>query len=282
DLNNISLMQTNIRETIAQIQTLQTQLQDQKQEFALARADASTIRIYQASQKAQTDSTKQQKANILAATQGQEAKYQVLLSQTKATAAEIRKRIFQLLDGGEMSFGDAYQYAKFASQATGVRPALILAVLDRESALGKNVGKCTYQSSMSPSNQKVFLQIVSDLGLSPDSVMVSCANQDGIYGGAMGPAQFIPSTWMIYSDKISKITGHDPASPWNNSDAFVATALYLQDAGAGGSIDSDRAAAARYYAGTNWKRFLWTYGEAVIDRAAQFEDDIATLTANGT
>jgi membrane-bound lytic murein transglycosylase B len=280
DLNNISLLQANIKGTITEIQTLQDQLKDQQEQFALARADAETIRKYQAAQKVETDSVKKTKDSLLAVTKGQESKYQVLLTQTKATAAEIRKRIFQFLGGGEMSFGEAYNFAKLASDATGVRPALILAVLDRESALGKNVGRCTYQDAMSPKNQVIYLELVKDLGIAPDSVMVSCANGDGVYGGAMGPSQFIPSTWMGYTDRVSAITGRTPANPWNNADAFVATALYLKDSGAGGSIDNDRKAAARYYAGGNWSRFLWTYGEAVISHAAQFEDDIATL--NGT
>jgi peptidoglycan hydrolase CwlO-like protein len=284
NVENLNLLQSNLRVATQQVTDLVGTLQNQEQQFAASRTDVSSIQDYQQSQKSQIATTQAQKSTILAETKGQESKYQALLTQTQQTAAQIRARIFQLLGGGQLSFEDAYQYAKMASNATGIDPSILLAVLDRESALGQNVGKCDYSTAMSPSNQPIFLEIAKSLNLDPNILTVSCPNSDGVYGGAMGPAQFVPSTWELYTSQISKITGNNPASPWNDADAFVATALYLKDAMVGcqaiysSSISQNRCVAAKYYAGSHWKNYLWTYGEAVVDRAQSFASDIATIT----
>jgi len=281
EINNLLSIKDSLKDTVVKISELHQELVDQKEQLALEKSDVENLKIYQESQKTSVKKTQEEKADILKVTKGQEAKYQQILQETKKTAAEIRSRIFKLFGGGEMTFGEAYQIAKMAEGATGVRAAFLLAILQGESALGKNVGKCSYETAMHPTRDiPVFLTILKELNISPNSVKVSCPNADGVYGGAMGPAQFIPSTWKIYKNRVSQITGHNPANPWNNADAFVAAAVYLKDLGADQqTISAERKAAAKYYAGSRWSVHLWDYGQAAVNRASGFADDIATISS---
>ena len=284
NVNDLVILQENLKETLDDLDILRGDLITQKELLALERSDVEVLRLYQVKQKEEVEDVKAEQDQLLAVTKGQEAAYQTLLAQTEATASEIRARIFRLLGGGQMSFEEAYKFAKFAEQRTGVRAALILAVLDRESALGRNVGQCTYHTAMAPgppesSRDDVtpFLAITKKLNLDPDETLVSCPIvSDGAYGGAMGPAQFIPTTWIAYESRIEAVTGSRPASPWRNLDAFVASGLYLKDSG---GASNELAAAARYYCGGNWQRSVCmnVYGAAVINRAAQIQKDIDIL-----
>ena len=285
NLNNIALVQDNLRTSLTEVVKLRQELLEQKQELSLEKEDAENLRAIQQSQKKNTESTQTEKSSLLKTTKGKESEYQKLLKKTQETAAQIRSRIFELLGGGELTFEKAYDYARLAEGATGVRAALILGVLSRESLLGKNVGRCTYKTAMHPTRDvPYFLELLDKLGINSDSefAKVSCANADGAYGGAMGPAQFIPSTWRIFESEISKITGNNPANPWNNSDAFTATALYLKKYGADSKNSaSEKKAAAIYYCGNNWQRYACSYyAGKVVESAAKFQKDIDILNAN--
>ena len=240
-----------------------------------------------------------QKQNLVTAAKGQEAVYQQIIAGKQQTAAQIKAALFVLNGGNKsVSFGDMYDYAKEASVITGVRPALILAILRQETNLGENVGQCLVTNSprkgdgkgintgtafyavMKPTRDvDPFMQVTSELGIDPYSQVVSCP-QAGGYGGAMGPAQFIPSTWVLYRDRIAQATRQQPPNPWDPRTATFATAILMKDNGAdAGTRAAERLAALRYFAGwTNAKKSSWAfYGDSVMEFADQYQQDIDVL-----
>lgn len=249
-----------------------------------------------------------EKERILRVTQGEEAAYQQLLEAQQKTAAQLRAQLFELLGGGgAIPFPQAVELAKTAGNLVGVPPSLILAILEQESSYGSNIGGCVMgdvslgRDIMHPDRDKpVFLAMANALGFDAATQQVSCPllRGDGSrigWGGAMGPSQFIPSTWAIYGgfqnvggtwtyvqgrDAIRSLLGKSvPSSPFTNLDAFIATALLLRDNGANGNYASDRTAALRYYAGwggaSNPENAF--YGDGVMRRKARLEGEIQVL-----
>ena len=218
------------------------------------------------------------------------------MKSTQEKAAQIRARIFDLIGIPQApTFGEAYDLAKYVEEATGIRPAFLLAVLTQESNIGKNVGQCYLKNKETGSGVKsdsdtvvsrvmspkrdvpVFLQIIQDLGRDPYNTPVSCPMSFG-WGGAMGPAQFIPSTWMIYKDRVKAITGS--SDPWSIRDSFVASALYLKDKGAGSQDYKDEwGAAIAYFAGYINLRYRF-YGDSVMSMATKYESDIQEIESS--
>jgi membrane-bound lytic murein transglycosylase B len=227
---------------------------------------------------------------LLKQTKGKESAYQNQLSDKQKEVAAIRNRLYQLLEvSKQITFGQAVTIAQWASAQTGVRAAFLLAVLTQESNLGANVGTCNRAGDPPSKSWKVvmkperdhepFKKITSELGLNIDTTPVSCpmrdkkGNQIG-WGGAMGPAQFIPSTWMGYRAKVTAITGK-AANPWDIRDAFLAAAIKLKADGAG-TQSGEWAAAMKYFSGTTNTAYRF-YGDNVVKLAEEYAADIVKL-----
>ena len=224
-------------------------------------------------------SIEKQKKDLVTAARGQESLYLQLIAGKQQNAAQIRSALFGLRDAGAIPFGTAYGYAKEASAATGVRPALILAILTEETNLGENVGSCSWRSAMHPTrDQPVFQSLMSELGLNPDLMKVSCKPSYG-WGGAMGPAQFIPSTWKLYQARIARAAGQDPPNPYDGRTATFAAALLLADNGGDSGVRAaERKAALKYFAGSNWAKSAYAfYGDDTMDIADRIQAQIDIL-----
>lgn len=281
----------SLQETSVEVQALSATLATQHLELERAQEESLNLLALRLAQQETLRQNQIQQQNLLSGTQEQIEDVQMAINSDKAEAARIRTRIYQLLEVEKnVTFEQAVQTANWASGATGIRPAFLLSILSQESSLGANVGRCNrvgdpptkhWTAVMKPTrDQEPFKVIMEALGRSTEGTPVSCplidkqGNRVG-WGGAMGPAQFIPSTWIEYQEDIQAITGRAP-DPWDIRDAFLAAAIKLMNDGADGGEEGEWAAAMRYFSGSTDTRFRF-YGDQVMDRAEQYEKDIETI-----
>ncbi|MEM1974445.1 MAG: lytic murein transglycosylase, partial [Thermoplasmata archaeon] len=296
----LNKLQESINKQINELKDLVRELNYQKQKLEEAVEEQENLLALSEMKKRELAELQEEKNELLRVTQGQEKKYRELLTEKEKRAAEIRAQLFRLAGGvSPINFGEALKYAELVSKITGVRPAFLLAVLKQESDLGRNVGQCYLKDPetgvginvktgakmdrvMHPTRDvPVFLEITKKLGMDPFSTPVSCPLSFG-WGGAMGPAQFIPSTWKAYEDKIRKVIGEEP-NPWNIYHAFVAAGIKLAEAGANKqTYEAEWKAAMIYFAGGNWSNPAYRfYGDSVMSIAERFENDIKIIKEAG-
>jgi peptidoglycan hydrolase CwlO-like protein len=295
DIDNFEQIQDSMNQSFVAMATKRSDLSARKQALEDQQHEAQDLLRIQVLQQQSLKTTQKQKKDLVTAVKGQEATYQTMIKAKKQSAAQIEAALFNLRDSKAVSFGDMYSYAKEAGQKIGVRPALILAVLRQETNLGENVGQCLLTNSPNKGDGRgkntgnlfkqvmkgsrdvdPFMRITLALGLDPTTQVVSCP-QAGGYGGAMGPAQFIPSTWVLYEERLATVTGQRPANPWNPRTATFATALLMADNGADKQTPAaERLAALRYFAGwgnANKPAYAF-YGNGVMGYAEEYQANI--------
>ena len=245
--------------------------------------------VLQGLQKKENEQAKKEQDQYLKLT---EAQYQQQLADKKeieSKKAKIQSMLFSLAgtsDTEAPSFGEAIEIAKSVGNMVGIRPAFLLAIISQESAIGRNVGQCMLTDSTTGAGKKIstgaaiirvmkptrdvspFIQITTALGRDPYNTPVSCwipayvSGQPYGWGGAMGPAQFIASTWNLFADRLKVLLGKT-ADPWKIKDSFTASALYLADLGATAKTNTaENKAAAKYYGSSG------SYNASVMNRAS--------------
>ncbi|MDO8566985.1 MAG: lytic murein transglycosylase [bacterium] len=300
DLDAFTSIKTDLQSLFADIRDAKAQTESEKADLAVKKDQTADAKYEVEVQQKQITNNKIQKQQLLTITANQEAEYKKVLVERQAKAAAIRAALFPLRDAGAITFGNALAYAKEAQTKTGVRPALILAVLTQESNLGANVGQCyltndstgagvgkntgtPFAKVMSPTRDvPPFLALSNQLGFNPHQQVVSCPIKSaGGWGGAMGPAQFIASTWALYASRVASARGVAIANPWDPQDAITAMSIYLGGLGAGaGGYTAERTAAAKYYAGGAWATAGRGYANSVMALAESLQSNIDFLANN--
>jgi len=272
--DSLESFEERTREIYDQFVFLREGIQKEREDLLSRKEEQMNLKAMQNDQQNTLDSQEQAKNSLLSQTRNEK---QALSSQM----GKLQDQLNALQALGEpINIDEAISAAKYASGFTKVAPEFLLGVLRVESGLGTNVGGGRYKTDMDPAQWDTFKKICGELGIDPNSVPVSrraCYNSDakdgcGGWGGAMGPGQFMPTTWLGYKSKVEKVTGESPANPWDLKDSLVAMGLKL--AAVDGVTAGDRAAwakaAAMYLAGGTWENYSW-YSDRVLSYADGFK-----------
>ncbi len=296
DLDTFLSIKRSLYASVNKVKEIKSLTQDQKEQLEDKQSQAIDAKNALQSEKSKLDISQKQAKQLLDTSKSEEQRVASSVAEQQKKVAAISSRLFSFAGGATKAipFAEAYQYAEAASQKTGVRTAFILAILTQESNLGKNVGTCnragdppskSWRNVMSPTrDQPAFQRITTALGLNPDTTPVSCPIAGGGWGGAMGPAQFIPSTWESVANEVAADLGVPIANPWRAQDAIMASAVYLQKRGAVGGESNERNAACRYYSGRSCdgkKPPNSFYGNNVMAIARSIQADIDYLKQYG-
>jgi|SRR3989344_2067957 len=295
DLDSFNSIKRSINESVSEIKQVKEKTEEEKTKLEEEQNSEVDAKVQIETEKRTIEKKELEKNKLLDISKNKEKEYEKIIQDREKEAAKIRSALFSLRDTVAIPFGEALEYANFASIKTGVRPALILAILTQESNLGQNVGSCylkdpktgdgissksgaVIRKIMKPSRDvQPFLEITSNLGIDSYNTLVSCPQTVG-YGGAMGPSQFIPSTWKLFEPKITKAVEVRIPNPWEPKHAITATAIYLGELGADkGGFSAERDAACRYYSGRSCSDIRVKnlfYGNSVMEIATNIQENM--------
>jgi len=269
-------LQDKIQEALIKMKQEKADLESNKKTLDDQQEEQNQLYLIQEAQKAAVQTDKNRKDSFVKVLQSKKNNLKSDKESVEKVKKVLKDEIYSLKSAGvSMSMQSALDFAQFASNKTGVRPAFLLGLLKVESDLGNNVGSGNFKTDMSPYQHEAFLLITNKLGLDPNTTPVSKKPQSYKgWGGAMGPAQMMPKTWLGYEAEVGALTGNNPPSPWDTKDAFTAAALRLSRTGANdGTRDGEWKAAMKYLAGSNWDnpKLAW-YGDRVIKLSMMYEN----------
>ncbi len=290
DVDTFDSLQQSLETTFTSLRSDQASTSAEKDALTVRQNKETDARYAIQQQENAIQADQSQQKQLLSISKGNEKAYNAVVAEKAATAGKIRAALFNLAGGSNpIPFGTALQYAQTASIKTGVPPAFLLAILKQESNLGGNVGKCYLTDAstgsgvyvtngtvvskvMKPTRDvPIFMDITKALGLNPYQTVVSCQLGGLGWGGAMGPAQFIPSTWTLLVNRItSELSLSDTPNPWNPAHAIMAEAIFMADLGADStSYSAQKNAACKYYSGQacGYVTGATAYGNSVLNLA---------------
>jgi len=288
------VMQDSITESILLITAKEKEIVAEKKHLFDKEEELMALKQSQEQQKSLLQQNQEDKETLLAQTKGQQSEYEALLKESFATKQNLLNSI-KVLNGadgrpGAISLEEAYTMAVADAARLGnkIRPEYLVGVMKIESGLGGNVGRSFYKDSLSgcaaregnttklnfAREEQSFEKITSELGVPLTQPVSGCPYPKYIgTGGAMGPAQIMPATWLGYKVKLQSLKGGS-VNPWSMEDAMLAMGMILLgkvgNQSIAGNEELERKSALCYLGGCNVKN-MW-YADAVLNEATRVKE----------
>jgi peptidoglycan hydrolase CwlO-like protein len=142
NIDSYGSIKKSLEQQFAEIRQLQAKTDDERKALDQQRTQEADTKAKVEADKKKVELDEKEKQRLISINKTQEKTYAQVIAEKEKKAAQIRAALFALRDAEGIPFGDALKYANSASAKTGVRAALILAILTQESDLGKNQGSC--------------------------------------------------------------------------------------------------------------------------------------------
>ncbi len=238
-LEEIDRLQKSLKSSMEEIRKAKEQMEKEKEELTQKKKEQEQYKAMQEMSKQSLALKQQQQKNILANINAQmtplEQQMAIIEAELKSlqtAMAKIQSYLSQWVLQGTLTPEGIFRAVGNAAGLINGRPraALLLGILQAESRLGLNLGKVRDLNeafAWNPNQLSVYLDICKNL----------CSAYGGPYckpeslplsrDGAMGPAQFIPTSWKLFEKYVTaKFPGQVP-NPWNLDHALVAMAAYV-------------------------------------------------------
>ncbi|MDD9867896.1 MAG: peptidoglycan-binding protein [Candidatus Campbellbacteria bacterium] len=206
DINDHKTLHQALTASLETISEAKQETEETRTKLLEERREEEGFRSLKKIEQREIEEAKSEKQKVLDLSKKVESLYEEIIVDREKEVNRIRAELFELRGSAAISFGEAVEFAELAQKLTGIRPAFLLGIIKIETELGRNLGTGNWREDMHPVRDRpVFEVITKNLGLNPDKQPVSRRPSYG-WGGAMGPAQFIPSTWACYGGYVNRMT----------------------------------------------------------------------------
>jgi peptidoglycan hydrolase CwlO-like protein len=234
-ISEVSSIQKNINDSLKGVMDAKEALEKKREEEFNYKALQESSRQSLAAKKNQQQYLLSQLKMAKTPIEREMARLQTEIQEIKSAMGRIQSYFGCWLTGGNPSWSQIFSAVSSGSSRAGVNMFTMLGILEVESSFrtcaGKNMGspegnlqRCVdnrTDDSYCYREKSIFEQICASVGADPNKVPIS-------YAYAMGPAQFIPSTWRGYSQK------YGVRNPWYLNDAVLAMTWKLKNGGIAG------------------------------------------------